>query len=350
MIVTIAALVVPPPQSRPALSQGGPLHAGLEEPPHQLPRGAKRTLKVPVGTPTVIKPLARSVIALFTNCDGSKQEPTTTESIEGSTNSVLAENLSRALDQGELLWHIPGRAVIKLSPTIVVKLGKGIDIDQVEIMSHVRQQTTKIPIPELLGVLSIAKTVYIFMSHTVGAPLERHWHSMTREQKCAVSGQLNTMLLELREIPLPPPGFGLGWNSRCKDTRRTTRRSGLITTEAEFNKFLLSDPLPRISGLYLEMMFSRLRADHRIVLTHGDLNPGNIIVAVDETGEDFTITGLVDWEMSGWYPEYWEHIKALSSFSPTTDDDWWQYLPKCIAHYHAEWALDCQLDTIIHCE
>ena len=43
---------------------------------------------------------------------------------------------------------------------------------------------------------------------------------------------------------------------------------------------------------------------HRIVFSHGDLRPANIIV------KDGHITGIIDWELGGWYPEYWEFVKA----------------------------------------
>ena len=42
-----------------------------------------------------------------------------------------------------------------------------------------------------------------------------------------------------------------------------------------------------------------------IVFTHGDLVPQNILV------ENEHVTGIVDWEQAGLYPEYGEHVKAL---------------------------------------
>lgn len=44
---------------------------------------------------------------------------------------------------------------------------------------------------------------------------------------------------------------------------------------------------------------------HDIVFTHADLNLRNILV--DGNGK---ISGIVDWECAGWYPEYWEYTKA----------------------------------------
>lgn len=39
---------------------------------------------------------------------------------------------------------------------------------------------------------------------------------------------------------------------------------------------------------------------NQIVLTHGDLRLQNIM------DKDGFISGIIDWEFSGWYPDYWE--------------------------------------------
>jgi len=44
---------------------------------------------------------------------------------------------------------------------------------------------------------------------------------------------------------------------------------------------------------------------HKIVLTHGDLAARNILV------RDARVVAIVDWEMAGFYPEYWGYIKTL---------------------------------------
>lgn len=249
-----------------------------------------------------------------------------------------------------LIWHFFGKGIVKLNEAVIVKIGTDIELNAVDVINYIKAHTKKIPMPEPLGVFAIGKTFYSFMSTIEGTKLEKRWPGMSDEEKSTVQTQLDAIMKELRQIPLPSPDFGLGWNGRCKDTRhhlrRHTRQSGLIANESEFNGFLLSDPLPRITRSYLEMMRSRLRDDHRIVLTHGDLRPRNIMVA-----ENLTITGLIAWEMTGWYPEYWEYLKALNTFSAMDleGDDWWQYLPECIGPYHAEWALDRQLETIICC-
>ena len=41
---------------------------------------------------------------------------------------------------------------------------------------------------------------------------------------------------------------------------------------------------------------------------------------VDDTG---TITGVVDWENSGWYPDYWEYADIMK---PSVDVDWMYWM------------------------
>ncbi|KAL4799600.1 phosphotransferase family protein [Aspergillus venezuelensis] len=45
---------------------------------------------------------------------------------------------------------------------------------------------------------------------------------------------------------------------------------------------------------------------YRVKFTHGDLKAHNILV--DNQGH---LSGLLDWESAGWYPEYWEFTTAM---------------------------------------
>jgi aminoglycoside phosphotransferase (APT) family kinase protein len=53
---------------------------------------------------------------------------------------------------------------------------------------------------------------------------------------------------------------------------------------------------------------------HAIVYTHGDLKHHNIMVYNGH------LSGFIDWESAGWYPEYWEFITALRY---CRKDFWW---------------------------
>jgi aminoglycoside phosphotransferase (APT) family kinase protein len=69
---------------------------------------------------------------------------------------------------------------------------------------------------------------------------------------------------------------------------------GPFANEDEFNDFLTN---PRVPGV-------RHRSGHPVRFTHGDLNMRNIMM------ENGKLSGVIDWETSGWYPEYWDYTKA----------------------------------------
>jgi aminoglycoside phosphotransferase (APT) family kinase protein len=56
------------------------------------------------------------------------------------------------------------------------------------------------------------------------------------------------------------------------------------------------------------------RQGHKILFTHADLNPRNILVeevTQPDGSRGWAVTGIVDWETAGFYPEYWDFTKAL---------------------------------------
>lgn len=57
--------------------------------------------------------------------------------------------------------------------------------------------------------------------------------------------------------------------------------------------------------------------DGVIKFTHGDLHRGNIMISFTKPAR---VLALVDWEQSGWYPDYWEYCKAL--FTCWFEDEW----------------------------
>lgn len=84
-------------------------------------------------------------------------------------------------------------------------------------------------------------------------------------------------------------------------------------------------------------MIERTLHGHRTVFTHGDLQPKNIMVErVDAAGPSFKIT-LVDWEMAGWYPEFWEFCNATvcCRFKP----DWLELIPHILEQYSVEYLM-----------
>ena len=83
-----------------------------------------------------------------------------------------------------------------------------------------------------------------------------------------------------------------------------TRGSSMSTSGAwlRFHRFASTEEYQKTPALAMKI----LDMAHRVVFTHGDFKAHNILV--DDEGH---ISGFLDWECTGWYPEYWEFATAM---------------------------------------
>ncbi|KAJ7452851.1 kinase-like protein [Mycena latifolia] len=200
--------------------------------------------------------------------------------------------------------------VRSLSPTLLIKTGILKGTNEAEVIRYLKKRTT-IPLPEIVLSATGLFDHFMVMKHIDGDPLDCVWAGMTEEQQAGVIRQLRDMVAQLRALPPPNPHAVSGlYNRKCKDARVATMVPfGPFRNESEFNDFLVKHAEgPFGPDPFLDETRKMMCDTHRIVFTHGDLAPRNIIVQGD------VVVGLIDWEHSGWYPEYWEYCKA--HFSP----------------------------------
>ncbi|PLB33735.1 aminoglycoside phosphotransferase family protein [Aspergillus candidus] len=57
---------------------------------------------------------------------------------------------------------------------------------------------------------------------------------------------------------------------------------------------------------YKDQLPDMLPLSERSVFTHADIAPRNVMV-----DEENRVTGLLDWEWAGWYPDYWEYAQIM---------------------------------------
>lgn len=262
-----------------------------------------------------------------------------------SEDAVAA--LNTALQKGTVLWKLHSTYVIALSSSEAVKISISLEMDEISNLQYLNSLSLDIPTPQHLGTLKSGERTYFFMSRVPGQTLEKLCPTLTTVHKKSVQEQLAKMLSSLRSIPSPNPGgvhrIGSFVSGTCRDMRRISRVcESPLHTEAAFNEFLCRHE-GRMRTAWIKMIQSSLRADHRIVPTHGDLHPRNIMAAWDgDPGTTIKVTGLIDWQASGWYPEYWEYVKALSTI--TRRDavaEWCDYLPtRAIGCWPVEFSLD----------
>ena len=166
------------------------------------------------------------------------------------------------------------------------------------------EQFTRIPAPRAIDVIETRDHSYLLMTCVPGRPIGRLLYTMTDEQLSQVVSDLKGYVSELRKIPNETTNFCicnsmgggiLDW--RIGDSQREELR---FKSEAEFNEYLTNE----LGNDIRERAAKSHGISHDIVFTHGDLNPRNILA------ENGRITGIVDWENAGWFPEYWEYTKA----------------------------------------
>lgn len=46
------------------------------------------------------------------------------------------------------------------------------------------------------------------------------------------------------------------------------------------------------------------------------------MVIIDTPDGGMELSGIIDWEASGYYPEYWEHLKAVNTRTIKDTSDW----------------------------
>ncbi|KAF2685049.1 hypothetical protein K458DRAFT_417148 [Lentithecium fluviatile CBS 122367] len=140
--------------------------------------------------------------------------------------------------------------------------------------------------------------VSILMARVPGKDLgdpELH-EGMTDDERESIFAELQCILQAMRKWSHP-----WGKDQICsvlgtavRSVRIPSHAVGPCESESEFNDHLFSP----ISGHSFETRLRKMR--HPIVFTHGDLKHHNIIVL------DGHISGFLDWECAGWYPDYWE--------------------------------------------
>ena len=165
------------------------------------------------------------------------------------------------------------------------------------------------------------------MSFIPGQTVRAIWATLTIEQKSSIKNQLEEALAILRGIKRPADGLLGALTVCCKDTRRHVRVSEQPIHDAvESRDFLFSQPHLGTSAYNWLLQNLLVERSEAIVFSHGDLRPENIVVQYNESG-NYVITGIIDWEKSGFYPDYFESLKATSNMCPSDADGWYLYLP-----------------------
>lgn len=164
------------------------------------------------------------------------------------------------------------------------------------------EKYTTIPAPRLVDVGEHDGKTYLIMTRLPGQELDMVMHLMSYAERDRFADDLANCVSQLRKIPNHTPYlFGNTVGGPMGDHRLPDEKGGPFNREADFNNHLTSHlgctPDKVLGGL-------TMREDHRSYFTHSDFHPSNLLV------EGGRLSGIVDWECTGYMPEYWEYIKA----------------------------------------
>lgn len=223
------------------------------------------------------------------------------------------------------------RKVVLHADNTIVKSGKRVAIGEAEALKVANH--AGIPSPTVFNASTTSDGQgHISMEYIQGQPLDKLWPDMSVDQKKHITRQLREIVEKMRSVAPPPNFIGACDGTEIRDTRLYfTYHSPPCRDEEAFNEFLLSALHENVPPLVRTALSRRLRTNHRVVLSHCDLTPRNILV------QDGEIKGLVDWEDSGWYPEYWEYVKF---FQRTAEKDWKQYAEDILPELYNDELVD----------
>ncbi|KII84736.1 hypothetical protein PLICRDRAFT_57262 [Plicaturopsis crispa FD-325 SS-3] len=226
----------------------------------------------------------------------------------------------------KLVWYFIRRASWTVSRNVwrmtgshwlFLKASHGNPQGEVQAIRYIRKHTT-IPVPRVWGPFSWFGTTFIVMTRVPGHSFDAYeWNRMPRDAQDSIIYQLRDSISQLRALPPPSsPSICSVHGGPVFDSRIELRPVGPFADEDEMNWYVRQgmsmERLQERSPICYESHSRR----HPLVLTHADLAPRNIMI------EGSTVTGIIDWEMCGWYPAHWEYLKAHRGCYDPTPGGW----------------------------
>ncbi|CAG7965469.1 unnamed protein product [Penicillium nalgiovense] len=238
--------------------------------------------------------------------------------------------------------------VVRVKERFAVKIGYSIPPLEAENMKFVAANS-KVPVPKVHANFIDPETQkrYVVMDFVPGTDLQKLLPSLTPTEKTTISQRIRQAVNELRTIPSPGYFGNLNCTPYTDGVLSTPDNNPVISGPFKDQKQMNQGILERLGQMQsphyirlLKEMVNCTLKNHRIVFTHGDLQPKNIIVerrgVCDNGDADFKVT-LIDWNLSGWYPEFWDFCN--STLYCQMKPDWLELIPDIFDQYPVEYLM-----------
>ncbi|KNG88550.1 hypothetical protein ANOM_002715 [Aspergillus nomiae NRRL 13137] len=231
-------------------------------------------------------------------------------------------------DAEDLIPDKMGARLAWADTDMLVKFGHGVRLAEAEALHLVSKRTT-IAVPKLLSAYILDGTGYIIMSYEHGTPFNQYWDNASEAEHQRILAQLTDYVQQMRAIESNFIG-GLD-HSPCRDGvfeggygDYSKYSYGPYELEQSFNEGMVQALRDRLPAELLES-----ENNPESMFTHGDLHEGNMLVRSDGT------VVLLDWGLSGFWPEYWEFYRA--KFNPPWRTSWDRMVERFIPPYYVEY-------------
>ncbi|KAJ5450699.1 uncharacterized protein N7458_007148 [Penicillium daleae] len=143
----------------------------------------------------------------------------------------------------------------------------------------------------------------LIMMAVAGQTLDKVFYRLSYTERKQLSKDLKSVVSQLRCIPNQTPYiFGNSHGGPLRNHRFPSGTCGPFNSIFDFKDFLVHPYVRKETKEKISAVYART---YRSVFTHADLYPSNIML------DRGCLSGIVDWECAGFYPEYWEYTKLM---------------------------------------
>ncbi|KAK3297273.1 kinase-like domain-containing protein [Chaetomium fimeti] len=260
---------------------------------------------------------------------------------EGSLPTPRLPTVAEILASETFLVRYGAAPIVRVGDHYVVKYGRKVSLQEGENMLFVRQFTS-VPVPTVYALFHDKETGnnFIIQEYIPGTMLDLLWDKLSYTEKMRITWQLRQNMEELRRIPSPGYYGGI-WEQPAPYYSFRGLESAFSAAQEteEYWAYGLWRSLDlKLKGNARRILRSRwckyqaIFKGHEAVFTHGGLYPGNIMLN-EETG---TVV-IINWELSGWYPSFWEYCCAIILLQYRRD--WALWVPVILDKYVEELKL-----------
>ncbi|KAJ5934558.1 hypothetical protein N7466_004105 [Penicillium verhagenii] len=221
----------------------------------------------------------------------------------------------------KLFYEAGDRGVWSLGSNFILKdRGSRLPTSEVPNIQFVQEQTS-IPVPTVIESWKEGDHTLILMRRIPGEPLSKPWPKLSTDQKERIAQQTAGYLQQLRKLQSDKiqslSGGPVFSNFLFKNKISLLPHGPLASDDELWNDMEhgLKDTIPEAARIQLRHCMPSATP---YTFTHGDLTNVNIMV------ENGSLSGIIDWEMSGYLPVWWEYV--CTSVPDSEEDREWKAL------------------------